>query len=159
MARQNAWLPLGVAALLLSALPAVPQESAGAFPDIWEARFHGSVFAVLKIEDRGKIWGTMATGHIEVDRKGNLIEASASGEEEAIRRARIVDSRLLFELPDGGAQGELPIEFSLEVTRQGEALLRFLNPPPDTKIKPLRFTRRGDSAVSSRRPTIGSPAW
>ncbi|MGP8248242.1 MAG: hypothetical protein ACLQVN_27485 [Bryobacteraceae bacterium] len=57
MARWSASLPLAVAALLLCALPAVPQESSGAFPGIWEARFQGSVFAVLKIEDRGKICG------------------------------------------------------------------------------------------------------
>ena len=158
MLRQIAWLPVG-AALLLCARPAVSQESAGAFPGVWEARFHGSVFAVLKIEDRGKIWGIIATGHIEVDKAGNLIEASAGGEEEAIRRARTVDSRLLFELPDTGDHGESLIEFSLEVTHHGEALLRFLNPPPNTRIKPLRFTRRGNSAVSSQRPAFSSRSW
>ena len=151
MARPNASLPLVAAALLLCAPSAVPQESAGAFPGGWEARFHGSVFAVLKVADRGKIRGAMATGHIEVDRAGNLIEASAGGAEETIRRARIVDSCLLFELPDSGAQGELPIEFSFEVTGEGEALLHFLNRPPNITIKAWRFTRRGDSAPSVER--------
>jgi len=139
--------------LLLCALPAVPQESAGAFPGVWEARFHGSVFAVLKVEDRGKICGAMATGRIQVDQAGNLIEASAGGAEETIRRARIVDSRLLFEVADSGAHGESPIEFSLEVIGEGKALLRFLNPPPNTTIKPLRFTRREDSAASTPPPS------
>jgi hypothetical protein len=87
-----------------------------------------------------------------VDKAGNLIEASAGGDAQTIRRARIVESQLLFELPVEGAQGELPVEFSLEVTRHGEALLRFLNPPADTRIKPLRFTRRADSAASSGAP-------
>ena len=136
---------------LLCCLSAVTQESAGAFPGVWEARFHGAVFAVLKVEDRGKIRGVLARGRVEVDKAGNLIEASGGGGQFPIRRARIVGSRLLFELPDSGAQGELPIEFSFEVTGEGEALLHFLNRPPNITIKAWRFTRRGDSAPSVER--------
>ena len=137
---------------MLCALPAVAQESAGAFPGVWEARFHGAVFAVLKVEDKGRIFGAISTGHIEVDKAGNLIGASADNREKSIRRARIVGSRLLFELPDSGAPGEPPVEVSLELTGEGKALLRFLNPPPNTRTKPWRFTRRGDSdAIAERR--------
>lgn len=146
MARWNGWLPLGVAAWLLCSPAAIPQESAGPFPGVWEARFRGSVFAVLKIEDRGRICGVIATGHIVVDGNGDLVQASSGGGEAAIRRARIVDSRLLFEVADAGNR-ELPVEFSLEVTSDGEALLRFVDLP--TRIKPLRFTRRGNPVISA----------
>jgi hypothetical protein len=151
MVRPRAGFLLGAAAWLLCALPAVAQESAGAFPGVWEARFHGAVFAVLKVEDRGKICGAMSTGHIQVDKAGNLVEASADSREEGIRRARIVGFRLLFELADSGAPGESPVEVSFEVTGEGKALLRFLNPPPNTRIKPWRFIRRGDSDTIAER--------
>jgi len=151
MVRGIASLPLAVAALLLGAVPEVAQESAGAFPGIWEARLRGARFAVLRIEDRGKIWGTMVQGHVETGKGGNLIEGAADSEAQAIQRARIVDSRLLFELPDRGAHGDSALEFSLEVTGPDRALLRILNPPPNIKIKPLRFTRRSDSAMNNQR--------
>jgi hypothetical protein len=79
------------------------------------------------------------------------IEGAADSEAQAILRARIVDSHLLFELPDRGAHGDSTLEFSLEVTGPDRALLRILNPPPNIRIKPVRFTRRSDSAMIDRR--------
>jgi len=80
-----------------------------------------------------------------------LIEGAADSEAQAIQRARIVDSHLLFELPDRGAHGDSALEFSLEVTGPDRALLRILNPPPD-------LSGVSDSAMVDRRLIPASQA-
>jgi hypothetical protein len=67
-----------LAAILLSAALLLGQEpSAKKFTGTWEARFHGAIFCVLKIQPGDKLTGTMTSVDIGVDNEGNLTTAEA----------------------------------------------------------------------------------
>ena len=131
-----------LATILLSAIVLFGQPTATQkFSGIWEARFKGDVFCVLKIQTGDKLGGTMSSVDINVDEDGNLQSAQAKDTEFPILRPSIESDKLIFEWTDN--PDEAPLKLELKITGEKEAQLRIVEPPEGVKIKPFMFTKRG----------------
>src|SRR5215471_17111158 len=90
---------LGLLAAGLAALasPAAPEKFAGT----WEASAKGTVFLVLKIRAGEKITGSMKSGPIRMNEKGELLEVGPpEAEENPIFFAQVDGDKLTFNSQD-----------------------------------------------------------
>ena len=92
----------------------------------------------LKLEMRNTISGTLSGGHIEVNRDGDIIDASGGGRELPISNARIDGDTLWFDWKDGDDE---TTKLAMKLSGEGEAHLQFLDVPEGVKMKPIRLTR------------------
>ncbi len=128
------------ALLVLFALALIGQDTpAKKFAGTWEARFHGAIFCVLKIQAGDKLAGSMTSMDIGVDNEGNLTTAQAKDEAFPILKPAIENDGLTFEWTDD--PNEDALKFELKLTGNHEAQLRFVTNPEGVKIKPFTFTK------------------
>jgi hypothetical protein len=128
------------AVLLLLAVALLGEDTSSKnFAGTWEARFHGAVFCVLKIQPGEKLTGTMTSVDIGVDNEGNLTTAEAKDEAFPILKPAIENDSLTFEWTDD--PNEDPLKFEMKLTGKQEAQLRFVTAPEGVKIKPFSFTK------------------
>lgn len=124
----------GLTFVLLAAALGQQRDFAGA----WHAKFNGAVFMMLKLQIGESISGTLSGGHIEVNRDGDIINASGGGAELPISNARLEDGKLSFDWNDSDDD---TVKFSMKLTGDGGAELQFLSLPEGVKMKPIRLMR------------------
>jgi hypothetical protein len=144
ISRRNAKL-CGLVAVVLLTCGAVPifaqDDAARKLTGTWEAKFHNTVFSVLKLEMNGDaITGTLSAGNIQVDQDGALVGALPTDEVHPIFKPRIEAGGLLFEWSD--APGENRLKLQLKIVSDNRAELRFLTAPGGGKIQPFQFAKR-----------------
>jgi hypothetical protein len=128
------------AVLLLLAVALLGEDASSKnFTGTWQARFHGAVFCVLKIQPGDKLTGTMTSVDIGVDNEGNLTTAEAKDEVFPTLKPAIENDTLIFEWTDD--PNEDPLKFEMKLTGKQEAQLRFVTMPEGVKIKPFSFTK------------------
>ena len=120
-----------------SFVPAAAQQQN--FAGVWEAKFQGETFMVLKLEAGDPISGTLSGGHIEVGNDGEITHASGGGKELPISNAQLQGDRLSF---DWKEDDEETLKLAMRITGNGEAELQFLTIPEGAKMKPIRLTRK-----------------
>jgi hypothetical protein len=120
----------GVLAALLAATayPAAPEKFAGT----WEATAKGTVFLVLKIRAGAKITGTMKSGPIRMNEKGELLEVGPPEvDENPIFFAQVEGDKLIFNSQD---DEEDVMQFELILKGGDTAELRIIDKDhPDLK--------------------------
>jgi hypothetical protein len=106
---------------------------------VWEAKFHDSVFCVLRIETGAKISGTVSVGSIRLNEDGELIEAEGSEKDYPILNPKLYDDKLTFDWKD--ESDDPAMKFEMKLTGGGKADLRlvFAGYP---NIKPWKLTRK-----------------
>jgi len=89
----------------------------------WQAKFKGKVFQTIKLEKKDDtLGGTVSHADIKVDPKsGELTEATASDDNDAIVEARLRNGALLITEPD-------EIQFEMKITGADEAQLQIVIP-------------------------------
>jgi hypothetical protein len=123
------------AGLAAFAGPPDPKKFAGT----WEAKAKGTVFLVLKITAGDKISGTMKSGPVQLDEKGDLVEAGPPVEDEnPIFFTKVVeDEKLDFNCQDSE---DNVLQFELKLTGDDSAELRIIDKDhPD--LKPFSVRR------------------
>ena len=117
------------AGLAAFAGPPDPKKFAGT----WEAKAKGTVFLVLKITAGEKISGTMKSGPVQIDEKGELVEVGPPVEDEnPIFFTQVVEGgKLDFHCQDSE---DNVLEFELKLTGEDSAELRIIDKEhPDLK--------------------------
>jgi len=124
--------------MLVSAacVPAAAQQLK--FTGVWEAKFKGEVFMILKLQAGDPISGSLSGGHISVNDDGDLTEANGGGEELPISNAKIQGNKLSFE----SKNDDETMKLEMTVTGDGEAQLQFMDLPEGLKIKPFPLRRK-----------------
>ena len=116
--------------LVLGGLNAADTPYAG----VWEAKFKGEVFLVLKVQPGEKIEGTMQAGTIRFDEDGELTEARLDKKESPLQKGTVDAGKLSFVVDDDGD----PVTFEMKITAPGEADLQLLGAPVPVKAFHLR---------------------
>src|SRR5262245_48381617 len=94
------------------------------FAGVWEAKAKGTVFLVLKIRAGEKISGSMKSGPIRMNEKGELLEVGPPVDEEnPIFFAQVAGGKLVFNCQDGD---EDVMEFELKITGEDAGELRIV---------------------------------
>ena|SRR5579884_666607 len=129
---------LYLAFVLLSAcmMPGAAQNHR--FAGVWEARFQGEVFMRLKLQAADTVSGTLSGGHIDVNREGDITNASGGGKELPISNVTIDGDKMLFDWKEDDDETS---KLSFKLTGDGQAELQFLNIPEGAKMKPIRLTK------------------
>ena len=121
---------LGLLAAGLAALanPAAPEKFAGT----WEASTKGTVFLVLKIRAGERISGSMQSGPIKMNEKGELLEVGPpENDANPIFFAKVEGDKLTFSSQD---EDEAVMEFELTLKGNDTAELRIVDEDhPDLK--------------------------
>jgi hypothetical protein len=130
---QFATVALLATGLMAFASPAAPEKFAGT----WEASAKGTVFLVLKIQAGDKISGTMKSGPIKVNDKGELVEAGPpENDENPIFFAQVEGDKLTFNSQD---ENEDVMQFELVLKDGDAAELRIVDKDhPDLKAFTLK---------------------
>jgi len=103
------------------------------FAGTWEAKAKGTIFLVLKISAGDKISGTMKSGPVQIDEKGELVEVGPPVEDEnPIFFTQVVEGgKLDFHCQDSE---DNVLEFELKLTGEDSAELRIIDKEhPDLK--------------------------
>jgi hypothetical protein len=135
----RAFVRLAAAWLLAAGLAAFagtpdPKKFAGT----WEAKAKGTVFLVLKITAGDKISGTMKSGPMQLNEKGELVEVGPPVEDEnPIFFTQVVaEEKLDFHCQDSE---DNVLEFELKLTGEDSAELRIVDKDhPDLKAITVR---------------------
>jgi hypothetical protein len=129
---------LDVVFLLVSAMfiPAAAEQQK--FAGTWQATFKGEVFMTLKLQEGDPISGSLSGGHIDVDREGEITEASGGGAEHPVSNVKLEGDTLSFDLKEDDDE---TMKFVMKITGNGEAELQFVNLPEDVKMKPIKLTK------------------
>jgi hypothetical protein len=125
---------LAAAGLLCAAAPDKPGPEK--FAGTWEATAKGTTFLVLKITAGQKISGSMKTGEIHMDEKGELLEVGPPEEDESpIFFAQVEGDLLTFNCQSGD---ESVLSFELKLTGEGAGELRIVDKDhPNLKPMPV----------------------
>ena len=118
-------------------VPAAAEQSK--FAGVWEARFKGEVFMILKLEPGDPISGSLSGGNISVNDDGDLTEASGGGKELAISNPKVDGNKLSFAWKE---DEEETLKFEMRLTGDGEAQLQFMDMPEGHRIKPFPIKRK-----------------
>ena len=108
------------------------------FAGTWEAKAKGTVFLVLKISAGEKISGTMKSGPVEINEKGELVDVGPPEDEaNPIFFAQVVDGeKLVFNCQDAD---EDVFQFELKLTGEDAGELRIVDKDhPDLKAFTVR---------------------
>jgi len=102
------------------------------FAGTWEAKAKGTIFLVLKISAGDKISGTMKTGPVKIDEKGELLDVGPPVEQEnPIFFAQVEGEKLVFNCQD---DEEDVFQFELKLTGDDAGELRIVDKDhPDLK--------------------------
>ena len=102
------------------------------FAGTWEAKAKGTVFLVLKIKAGEKISGSMKSGPVRMDEKGELLEVGPPEDmENPIFFAQVEGEKLVFNCQD---EEEDVIQFELKLTGEDAGELRIVDKDhPDLK--------------------------
>ena len=102
------------------------------FAGVWEAKAKGTVFLILNIRAGDKISGTMKSGPIRINEKGELLEVGPPVDEaNPIFFAQVEGGKLVFNCQDGD---EDVMEFELKLTGDDAGELRIVDKDhPDLK--------------------------
>jgi hypothetical protein len=102
------------------------------FAGTWEAKAKGTVFLVLKISAGDKISGTMKSGPVRIDEKGELLDVGPpEAAENPIFFAQLEGEKLVFNCQD---EEEDVLEFELQLTGEDAGVLRIRDKDhPDLK--------------------------
>ena len=122
------------AGLTAIAGPPDPKKFAGT----WEAKAKGTVFLVLKITAGEKISGTMKSGPVQMDEKGDLIDVGPPVEDEnPIFFTEVLEGEKLdFNCQDSD---DNVLQFELKLTGEDSAELRIIDKDhPDLKAFPVK---------------------
>lgn len=132
-------LLLLLGALAVAPAPAQDSDAQQRFAGVWEAKFKSRVICTIKLEMGENISGSMQNCKISVNADGDLIDpetSESSGDEsDPILNPAIQGDTLAFEIKDE----DDVLKLEMQVTAEGRAELRFLNPP--APIKPIHFER------------------
>ena len=107
------------------------------FAGTWEAKAKGTIFLVLKISAGDKISGTMKTGPVKIDEKGELLDVGPPVEQEnPIFFAQVEGEKLVFNCQD---DEEDVFQFELKLTGDDAGELRIVDKDhPDLKSFTVR---------------------
>ncbi|MBV8820374.1 MAG: hypothetical protein JO022_18585 [Acidobacteriaceae bacterium] len=124
--------------LLLLVLACTVSAQDNNFQGTWEAKFKGTIFCILNINESKEVSGSLVCGSLSVDDSGELTEVGAPGDRARMPLQQIkADERIMsFAVDDGDG----PMKFEFRITGEERAELRFLDAPQ--KINPIRFTRQ-----------------
>jgi len=102
------------------------------FAGTWEAKAKGTIFLVLKISAGDKISGTMKTGPVKIDEKGELLDVGPPVDQEnPIFFAQVEGEKLVFNCQD---DEEDVFQFELKLTGDDAGELRIVDKDhPDLK--------------------------
>jgi hypothetical protein len=124
----------------LFALPAgLIAQDPRAYAGVWEAKFHDSVFCVLRIENSDRISGTLSAGSISLNDDGELIAAEGSEKDYPILNPKLYGDRLTFDWKDESDNSAL--KFEVKLTGEGKADLRIVF-AAYPNFKPWKLTRK-----------------
>jgi hypothetical protein len=128
-----------VLACLVALSAGLTAQDPRAYAGLWEAKFHDSVFCVLRIETGDKISGTLSAGSISVNDDGELIAAEGSEKDYPILNAKLYDDKLTFDWKDDS--DDAAVKFEMKLTGEGQSDLRIVvfDQP---NIKPWKLTRK-----------------
>ena len=116
-------------------IPAAAQQDK--FAGTWEAKFKGDVFMTLTFKTGDTMSGTMSGGHIEVNKDGDITQASGGGDVLPISNVKLEGDKLSFDLK----LDEETEKLVMKITGDAQAELQFLSIPEDVKMKPIRLTK------------------
>ena len=126
--------------VLFALLPALARaQDLKAYAGVWEAKFKGDVFCVLKIEVNGKISGTLSAGSIDIGHEGELTNATPSDKSFPILNAKVERGALSFDWKD--ESDDPAVEFEMKLTGLGKATLRMIY-EDHPNVKPWSITRK-----------------
>ena len=126
-------------AIAIAALSITPTRGEGSgIGGVWEAKFKGTIFLTIKLNDTEPITGSICIGAIGVDYQGKLLAAESAPPEceSPILRATLDGQTLRFEIDDDGELTWLEIVFS----NDGKAVMKF--PDLAQKIEPVILERK-----------------
>ena len=109
------------------------------FAGTWEAKYKDQVFIRLTLQENDGVTGTLSGGNIQANDDGEITEASGGGQELPITNTRReAPDKLTFDWKDSDNE---TLKFTLRLTRDGEAELRFDSLPEGAKLKPIPLRR------------------
>jgi hypothetical protein len=128
-----------IALAFLVSVPVLIAQDPNEYAGVWEAKFHDSIFCVLRIETGARISGTVSVGSIRLNEDGELIEAEGSEKDYPILNPKLYDDKLTFDWKDDS--DDPAMKFEMKLTGGGKADLRlvFAGYP---NIKPWKLTRK-----------------
>lgn len=135
--------------LLLSGIPAkrvLATAQAGAvnhpapkdFAGTWNWMFEDRRFATMTLKQDGEqLTGTMTNGHIDLDDRGRITNATAAKGDTPIVKATMADGTLILLAKDGDDE----TEFAMTLTSSSTAELRFHGDGAPGNAQPIRLVK------------------